>query len=233
MAKPSRGITTIGTDADETFVGTVGDDIIYGEGGNDSIDGGAGNDDLRGHLGDDVIHGGTGSDTIFGHEGNDFLYGGDGNDSLYGNEGNDLFDGGGGSDTLGAGPGDDRLTGGSGADRFYFVENFADSGGVVPGTNVHTITDYSRADGDYIDLHLIDADGNRANDTRKGNTDFKVVGTPSGAAGEAWMQPIYDPVTGVQTGVSIYLNYDSDAEADTRIDVLGVTSLTWSADIIG
>ena len=47
------------------------------------------------------------------------------------------------------------------------------------------------------------------------------------------MQPLYDPVSGVQTGVSIYLNYDADAEADTRLDVLGVTTLTWGVDLIG
>ena len=99
--------------------------------------------------------------------------------------------------------------------------------------NVHTVIDFNRPQGDYIDLKSMDADGNAANDTRKGNTDFHVVSDPSGAAGEAWIQALIDPVTGQQTGLSVYLNTDADADADMRIDVLGVASLIWGVDIIG
>lgn len=209
MAKPAGGQRLYGTAADDTLVGGSGNDFLYGYAGNDRLEGGAG------------------ADQIFAHEGDDTLIGGDGDDYLAGQEGNDVVDGGAGNDTVGAGPGHDMLTGGLGADRFLFAQPFE------PVMNHHTVTDFSRAQGDYIDLKGMDADGNPANNTRKGNTDFTLVGTPTGAAGEAWMVPITDPVTGQQTGVSVYLNTDSDADADMRIDVLGVSSLTWGVDIFG
>ena len=180
-----------------------------------------------GHAGNDRLEGRRGNDTLYGHEGDDTLIGGDGDDYLAGQEGNDTVDGGAGNDFLGAGPGNDLLTGGTGADRFFFAQPFE------PAMNVHTITDFDRLQSDYVDLKSMDADGNPANNSRKGNTDFVVVSSPSGAAGEAWMQAIFDPTSGQQTGVSVYLNTDGDVDADMRIDVLGVTSLAWGIDIGG
>lgn len=210
MARPAKGLIVNGTSGDDALLsGGEGGDSIYGYAGNDRLEGMGGNDKL------------------YGHEGDDRLVGGDGDDYLAGQEGNDIVEGGAGNDFLGSGPGNDMLTGGSGTDRFFFAQPFE------AAMNVHTITDFSRAQGDYIDLKSIDADGNVANDTRKGNTDFNVVATPSGAAGEAWTQAIVDPDTGQQTGVSVYLNTDADADPDMRIDVLGVTSLTWGVDLIG
>lgn len=209
MAKPVKGKSVPGTTADDELVGTSGDDSLYG------------------YEGNDTLYGGGGNDTLYGHEGNDVLFGEDGNDYLAGQEGNDTLDGGAGNDTIGAGPGNDVLTGGSGADRFLFGAPFE------PTMNHHTITDYRRAEGDYIDLRSIDADSDSSNNTRKGNTDFTVVSGPSATPGTAWMEPIIDPVTGQQTGIAIYLNVDSDIDAETRIDVLGATSLTWGVDILG
>lgn len=209
MAKPVKGMTVRGGPGDDTILGEGGNDSLYGYEGNDTLDGGGGNDTLSGHEGDDILLGGDGDDYLAGQEGNDTLFGGAGNDFL------------------GAGPGNDMLSGGSGADRFFFTSNFN------TGMNVHTITDFSRAEGDYIDLKSIDADGDAANNTRKGNTDFTLVDSPTGAAGEAWFETIHDPTTGQQTGVAIYLNTDADPDADTRIDVMGVTALTWGVDIFG
>lgn len=227
MAKPVRGVTKYGNSDDNVLSGTEGNDYLYGYGGNDTLYGLGGNDNLYGHEGDDTLDGGAGNDTLYGHEGNDTLIGGDGDDYLAGQEGDDVVYGGAGNDFVGAGPGNDTLNGGTGADRFYFAQPFE------PVMNHHTITDYNRAEGDYIDLRGMDADGDSSNNTRKGNTDFTVVASPTGAAGEAWFEPLIDPSTGQQTGVSIYLNTDSDPEADMRIDVLGVTSLTWGVDILG
>lgn len=227
MAKQVRGVTKHGNDDANIITGTEGNDGLYGYGGNDTLYGLGGADKLYGGAGDDLLDGGAGNDTLQGHEGNDTLIGGDGDDVLYGQEGDDILDGGAGNDTLASGPGNDTLTGGSGADRFLFAQPFE------PVMNHHTITDFSRAEGDYIDLRSIDADGDPSNNGRKSNTDFTVVSTPTGAAGEAWMQPIFDPVTGAQIGVSVYLNTDSDPDADMRIDVMGVTSLTWGVDIFG
>lgn len=227
MAKGGpRGVVWYGTDADEVYTGTSGADDLGGGGGNDTIYGVGGNDSIRGHTGDDALFGGAGNDTIMGNEGHDTLQGGDGDDSLYGQEGNDIVDGGAGNDSLFTSPGNDRLTGGTGADRFFFGTNFDSA------MSVHTITDFTSAEGDYIDLRSIDADGDSSNDTRKSNTDFTVVDGPSATPGTAWMETFVDPITGA-TGISIYLNTDSDAEADMRIDVLGVTSLTWGVDILG
>lgn len=227
MARPVRGQTIQGDETDNTLSGTEGNDYLYGYGGDDTLYGLGGADTLYGHEGMDTLDGGAGNDTLHGNEGNDTLIGGDGADTLYGQEGNDIVSGGNGNDTLGAGPGMDTLTGGAGADRFAFAQP------VLEVVNHHTITDYSRAEGDYIDLRSIDADGDSSNNTRKSNTDFNLVDSPTGAAGEAWMEPIFDPLTGLQTGVAVYLNTDSDPEADMRIDVMGVTSLTWGVDILG
>lgn len=227
MAKAVKGVIRHGDDGENVLVGTDGNDSLHGYGGNDTLYGLGGTDNLYGGAGDDTLDGGAGNDTLQGHEGRDTLYGGDGDDSLYGQEGDDFVYGGAGNDTLGAGPGNDTLNGGAGADRFFFAQPFE------PVMNHHTITDYSRAQGDYIDLRSIDADGDSSNNTRRSNTDFTVVSSPTGAAGEAWFEAMIDPATGQQTGVSIYLNTDSDPEADMRIDVQGATTLTWGVDIVG
>ncbi len=146
---------------------------------------------------------------------------------MAGGGGNDVLSGGAGDDELLTGPGNDLLTGGEGADRFFFGTSFETV------TNVHTITDFSSAEGDYIDLKSIDADGDSSNNTRKANTDFTVVDGPSEVAGTAWFEALIDPATGEQSGVSIYLNSDADADPETRIDVLGVTSLDWGSHILG
>lgn len=226
MAKPVRGVIWQGTSADETYVGTAGNDSLGGQGGKDTIDGGAGNDTIRGHLDNDTLNGGLGADEIFGNEGNDVISGGDGDDYLGGQEGDDWIDGGSGNDFIGSGPGNDVLAGGDGADRFFFAQPFE----VV--TNHHRITDFNAAQGDFIDLRSIDADGDSSNNSRKANTDFVLVDDPTGAAGTAWMETVTDPVTG-QSLVSIYLYTDGDPDAEMRIDVLNVASLEWGSDILG
>ena len=79
--------------------------------------------------------------------GNDILNGGAGNDYIYGQKGNDEITGGTGSDTM---------SGGTGADTFKFVLGDAS----VAGTVDH-ITDFSKAQGDILDLKdlLVGEDG--------------------------------------------------------------------------
>ena len=89
---------------------------------------------------DQLINGTSGIDTLLGGAGADRLSGGAGNDSLTGGAGNDL---------LLAGTGTDTMTGGLGADTFKFVVGDATNN----GANVtKTITDFSIAQGDKIDL---------------------------------------------------------------------------------
>ena len=99
--------------------------------------------DLAGTSGADNLKGGAGADRLRGLDGNDTLAGGGGNDALNGGAGADSLDGGAGNDYLLGGLGADVLTGGAGPDRFAFTA--ANHGG-------DTVTDFSLADGDRLDL---------------------------------------------------------------------------------
>ncbi|EGD59423.1 rhizobiocin/RTX toxin and hemolysin-type calcium binding protein [Novosphingobium nitrogenifigens DSM 19370] len=125
------------------IVGTAGPDVLFGTGGADII---------RGYDGADILRGGNGADQLFGGNGADTLYGGWGNDRLYGGSGNDVLYGGENKDTM---------TGGPGADTFAFRPG--DFGGAT-ATKADVITDFSRAQGDRIDLSAIDANPARAGD---------------------------------------------------------------------
>jgi Ca2+-binding RTX toxin-like protein len=93
------------------------------------IVGGAGNDKLIGYIDDDDLIGNAGSDTLMGENGNDTLTGGDGSD---------------------------KLTGGKGSDEFNFktadfLVNKDDE--LVFNKSVDTIMDFSKKDGDSINLN--------------------------------------------------------------------------------
>lgn len=91
---------------------------------------------MRGDAGDDYIDGGAGNDLLKGSDGDDTLIGGTGSDELWGNDGDD---------TLAAGSGADWLKGGDGADNFLLSA----LGGV------DTIADFSRSNGDQLDLSVV------------------------------------------------------------------------------
>ncbi len=125
---------------------------------------------LRSALkGDDKIGGGTFADAILGFDGNDILSGNGGRDKLYG--GDD-------SDKLFGGAGGDKLYGGSGKDTFIFNKA---SDSAASGTGRDTIFDFSKKQGDKIDLSPIDA-----NSKALGNQSFKFIGDDDfhGKAGE-------------------------------------------------
>lgn len=86
----------------------------------------------------DIIQGAEGDDTLAGYGGNDKIDGLDGDDKILGGKG---------SDVLAGGLGVDMLTGGPGADRFLFSA----VGDSTVGTP-DTITDFSQAQGDLIDI---------------------------------------------------------------------------------
>lgn len=100
------------------------------------------------------------AETIKGGPGDDVLNGRGGNDKLYGRGGHDVLKG---------GAGEDWLAGGSGADTFKFT-SLKQSG---VGSKRDTIDDFSRMEGDRIDLRKIDAD----TDHSPGNQAFKFIGT--------------------------------------------------------
>ena len=100
------------------------------------------NDVYAGTTGNDTLNGTSVADTIHGNLGNDTIRGNDGNDSLFGDAGDDTIFGGAGNDYLDGGTGNDTLTGGPGSDTFHFA----------PGCAADTITDFSHAEGDKVDL---------------------------------------------------------------------------------
>ncbi len=113
--------------------GTENANAIDGDGGADMIYGMEGDDTLRGEGGGDMIFGGEGDDWLEGGAGEDLLMGGEGDDMIFGGEGDDMMIGGEGSDTM---------IGGTGADTFVFNQS----------SGHDTITDFSKVEGDRIDL---------------------------------------------------------------------------------
>jgi serralysin len=166
-----------GTGKANTIQGTAAHEEIHGLGGNDILSGGGGNDTLFGDGGADKLNGNSGADVLNGGSGADVLKGGEGNDRLFGDDGADVLNGDTGSDMLRGGTGKDVLVGGSGADTFVFA-TAAEAG---KGRAFDTIRDFSRAQGDKIDLSDIDAVSNKA-----GNQSFDYIGSKgfSGDAGE-------------------------------------------------
>ena len=185
-----------GEGGNDELRGFGGNDTLHAGGGNDYLGGDEGNDDLRGDAGNDFLEGGPGNDTLHGGTGSDTARfqstgllndsvvvdlasgtarGGDlvGSDRLFGIEnvvGSDLADtigGSNGANVLTGGGGADAINGEGGADRFLYRSKF-DSLTASPDT----INDFSRAEGDRIDLRTIDA-----NEQAGGNQAFKFIGT--------------------------------------------------------
>ena len=103
------------------------------------------------------------------------LSGNSGNDVLNGREGNDTLQGNAGNDTLNGGAGADILTGGAGKDAFVFGSLAETS---ANGNVRETITDFSHAEHDHIDLSKIDANGADA-----GEGAFKLMAAFDGTHG--------------------------------------------------
>ncbi len=236
----STGLALTGNDLANTIVGGAG---------NDTLTGGGGNDVLNGWLGADAMAGGTGNDTYYVDNAGDTVTenAGEGTDTVYasvnyslsagtsieflranagasglsltGNELANTIVGGTGNDTLTGGGGADVLTGGGGADTFLYA-SLLDS--TVAASGRDTITDFSSAAGDKIDLHLLDAMSNIAGDQA-----FTFIGTNafSGAAGE-----LRYAASGSNTVISGDVN--GDAKADFSILLSGSHSLSGSDFIL-
>jgi Ca2+-binding RTX toxin-like protein len=142
---------TVYATADANF--TLTNTSLTGE-GNDTLvniervdlTGGASNNIMEASaftVGSVMLNGMGGNDTLTGSSGNDALYGSTGNDYVIGGAGNDWVYGGGGSDL-------DTVVGGSGADLFALGGY---EGIYYEGTGSATITDFSIADGDKIQLY--------------------------------------------------------------------------------
>jgi Ca2+-binding RTX toxin-like protein len=127
----------------DTISGLAGNDLLVALGGDDRLFGATGDDRLEGGADKDRLDGGTDADILLGGPGDDSLFGRDGNDFVRGDLGRDF------------------LAGGSGADAFFFGDvGFGPveyESGVGKG-NRDRVTDFSRAEGDKIDVSEMDAD---------------------------------------------------------------------------
>ncbi len=162
---------------------------------------------LNGTSRNDTLNGAGGNDSLSGFAGNDLLLGFGGNDTLSGLTGNDTLDGGAGNDLLISGAGRDVMTGDTGADLFRFTA-LADS---VVGTNRDLITAFSRAEGDRIDLAMIDA-----NTRLSGNQAFAFIGDAG-----------FGRIAGQLrfAGGVMQADVNGDARADMEIAIQGVSAL--------
>lgn len=174
---------------------------------NDSIFGSMGNDSIRGNGGNDSLAGSVGNDTLSGGSGNDSLLGGDDNDTIWGSTG---------ADTLEGGQGFDTLTGGDAADRFRFTgEDLAYQG------QTDRITDFSRTQGDRIDLSGIDANAALAGDQAFSAPALLVSGAAPAPAGSLRYEVKRDHVL-----LSLYTDADAAADFFIRVNGTGWTPAT-------
>lgn len=209
-----------GGDGHDSLSGGAGNDTLWGDNGNDQFSGEAGDDRLLGDGGRDTISGGAGADQIFGGGGQDKTYSGPGNDlskggahsdSLWGGLGRDTLWGEGGDDRLIGGADTDLLHGGAGADRFIFTS--------LPDNSIpydrDVIADFSRAQGDKIDLSQINA---RPSTTA--NDSFTFIGTAyfTHKAGELRIHRNGSDLT-------VLADTDGDAKVDFGITVRNADNL--------
>ena len=220
-----------GGDGNDHLKGDAGDDTLIGGRGADVLDGGAGNDtasyatatagvtaslatpaiNTRDASGDtyisiETLTGRAFDDRLIGDGAANILNGGAGNDRLEGGAGNDILRGDAGADRLEGGLGRDILTGGAGADSFVFTR-LADSTPAAAGRDV--ITDFTRSQGDRIDLSAIDA-----NTTLAGNQAFAFIGSDrfSKTAGELRIHQ-------TATSTLVQADVDGDGRADFAIQI--------------
>jgi Ca2+-binding RTX toxin-like protein len=160
--------------------GGAGSDILNGGSGDDGLQGGSGVDVLNGGAGIDfadyrtsvtgvnvnLTTGQTGGDeasgdtfvsieNLVGSNASDLFVGNGVTNFLLGQGGNDKLFGFSGSDSLIGGSGADTLVGGSEADTFRF---FREDESPTGFSSRDVINDFSHAQGDKIDLGVIDAD---------------------------------------------------------------------------
>ncbi|SFH98422.1 calcium-binding protein [Albimonas pacifica] len=215
-----------GGGGDDRMEGGAGGDLMAGDGGKDRLEGGADGDHLDGGANRDVLLGEGGGDSLFGLSGNDRLVGGAGKDQLLGgagddqleggserdrlqgDSGDDVLEGGGARDVLIGGAGSDQLRGDKGGDRFVFlaVEDSA------ARDALDLILDFSRRQGDRIDLSAIDAKAASDRDDA-----FRFIGEAdfSERAGQLRIRTLRDGDVVVQADV------DGDGRADL---VFGVSA---------
>lgn len=163
---------------------------------------------------DNVFYGGFGNDKLYLGGGNDTGRGGNDADLILGEQGNDLLMGEQGTDTLRGGVGADVLFGGTEADTFQFTSHLEST---VAAAGRDSIRDFSTAEGDRIDLSLIDAKTHTA-----GNDAFTFIGDAAFVAGvDGQLRAVTYGSGWLVTG-----DLNGDRIADFGIYVVSPTALT-------
>lgn len=218
----------------DSLTGNGGDNRLSGLAGIDTLVGGAGDDQLIGGAGADVLTGGTGFDTALydnastgvtaslanpsantgdaandNHSSIENLVGSPFDDVLTGDSGSNYLVGWGGDDTLNGGGSGDILEGGAGADTFV-ISSVADTFSLVGSVKaLDRINDFSRGQGDRIDLSGI----------THGAGSFIGTGDFTHHAGEVRI------LVGV-TQTAVYIDTNGDGTADAQFRLLGAITLT-------
>jgi Ca2+-binding RTX toxin-like protein len=168
------------------------------------------NNHITGNSGANVISGRDGNDYLIGGGGTDKIYGGADNDTLIGDAGNDTLSGGDGNDRVYGGAGADQVYGGLGADTFIF-RSHTDS---TP-TSRDTIHDFSRSQGDKIDLSVVDARAGTAGDQA-----FTFIGTANFSGAEGQLRYTVSGTTAL-----VYGDINGDKISDFHFQVKPTSSL--------
>ncbi|HEX8257999.1 MAG TPA: hypothetical protein VF589_10225 [Allosphingosinicella sp.] len=203
-----------GSSGDNFLYGLAGDDELRGQSGIDRLEGGADADTLYGGLSGDHLLGDGGGDRLIGEAGNDMLEGGADIDTLLGQDGADTLLGGDGADTLNGGIQRDLLTGGAGGDIFLFDDGHSRETRAA----ADQITDFTRADGDRINLRAIDA----KSATPDVDDKFSFIGTQAFSGNGAGGQLRY---VNSQGNTFIEGDVDGNGVADFIIRLDGVHAL--------
>jgi predicted cupin superfamily sugar epimerase len=170
---------------------------------------------ITGTNGSNFLFGGNGADAISGLGGSDFLSGGNGNDIIDGGTGDDFLIGGAGNDVLIGGSGIDFLVGGAGADIFKFGPG--DSNGGNRFSTGDFIADFSRAQGDKIDLSAIDASFAALGD--QAFTALIARGLGQSVAAAAGTIVVQGGPNSSQTSVFLHTNGDGIADFTFTLDL--------------
>ncbi|WP_420804663.1 VCBS domain-containing protein [Tolumonas lignilytica] len=188
--------TTAATLAGLTFITTDDSSMLSGSNLSSSV----ATTTVKGYG--DLVNGGNGNDALIGGDQSDLLYGGSGNDYLFGGAGSDALRGGAGNDRLEGGSGSDILRGDAGADVFIWSAGDASTilGTVSAGNNnaygvnnntqlantVDLVKDFSKSDGDALDLRGLLVGEEHAGVTDAGNLSsylhFETTNTGSNAS---------------------------------------------------
>jgi Tol biopolymer transport system component len=235
----ARADTLTGGAGNDMLTGDGFSNVLNGAGGNDRLDGGAGVDVMNGGAGDDtyvtdgadtIVEAVGGNDTVIAAVNYSLalatqvenLKAADGTarlmltgnglgNILTANAGANKLSGGAGNDRLMGGLGQDSLTGGTGRDAFAFDDQETSAS----KSRADYIVDFSRRQGDRIDLSAMDA-----NTRKRGDQKFSFIGDDKSfsKAGEVRFEK-------TKGATYVYLNTDNDRAAEAVIKLKGALEL--------